>query len=92
MHSGDAKITYLVREHLQTKEKNQNGRGRVRVWSRKGKGEEEGADLIWSRLCISKALSDTQFIENLDEANIKSSYFYYFCAIIQTFSFFFFYF
>jgi 5-hydroxyisourate hydrolase-like protein (transthyretin family) len=43
MHSGDAKIADFIGEHLQTKEKNQNGRGRVGAGSRKGNREEEGA-------------------------------------------------
>jgi hypothetical protein len=43
MHSGDAKIADFIGKHLQTKEKNQNGRGRVGAGSRKGNRDEEGA-------------------------------------------------
>jgi hypothetical protein len=46
MHSEDAKNADLGGEHLQRKEKNQNGRERLGVGSRKGNGEEEGADLL----------------------------------------------
>jgi hypothetical protein len=35
IHNGEAKITDLIREHLQTKKKNQNERGRVGEGSRK---------------------------------------------------------
>jgi hypothetical protein len=40
MHSGEIKIANLIRKHLQTKEKTRMGGGR------KGKGEEDGADLL----------------------------------------------
>jgi hypothetical protein len=46
MYSGDAKIADLVRERLQTKEKNQNGREMVGAESRKGKRDEEGTYLL----------------------------------------------
>jgi hypothetical protein len=45
MHNGDTKIVNLVGEHLQTKEKTRMGGG-VGAESRKGKGEEERADLL----------------------------------------------
>jgi hypothetical protein len=42
MHIGDAKIAYLIKEHLQTEKKNQNKKKMVRATSKKRKGEEEG--------------------------------------------------
>jgi hypothetical protein len=46
MHSREAKINYLVEEHLQTKEKTRmGGGGRVGAGDKKEKEEEEGADL-----------------------------------------------
>jgi hypothetical protein len=41
MHNGDIKIVELVEKHIQTKEKNQNERGRIRTDSRKENIEKE---------------------------------------------------